>query len=314
MPTTLKSELARIAKGDLFKWEAGKPTTGRFVGRPFALNYDRAFLLVADKWKQEARGLPQGAFLLAYYENVGPRVQSQTGDQPPAVQGITPGFQFPERLPADAQHSQDFVLGAIGQRRSRGGARSRGGHAPIPRSDASEGGKGGRRTREVRGHRVADPTPAPSECTRSDGSEDRPAWVSAGIARGAGDSGPLCPLPPDAGRNGRRRHPPARGWRRASYVRCYTENRPATAWKASCSCPGVKTRENRGFSGRCRAVVGFTVLRQLPQPPLPQAHRGRLRGAVLTRRDLSFAAAVAPPRTPTYGCAGGGGRAPSPRV
>ena len=69
MPKTLKNELARIAKGDLFQREGGKPTTGTFVGRPFALNYDHAFLLVADKWKQEARGLPQGAFLLAYYEN-----------------------------------------------------------------------------------------------------------------------------------------------------------------------------------------------------------------------------------------------------
>src|SRR3954447_563567 len=69
MPLALKKELSKIAQGDLFKWDAGKPATGRFVGRPFSLNYARAFLLVADKWKQDARGLPQGAFLLAYYEN-----------------------------------------------------------------------------------------------------------------------------------------------------------------------------------------------------------------------------------------------------
>jgi hypothetical protein len=69
MPAVLKTELSLIARGDLFQWDAGKPTTGRFVGRPFSLNYDRAFRLVADKWKQDARGLPQGAFLLAYYEN-----------------------------------------------------------------------------------------------------------------------------------------------------------------------------------------------------------------------------------------------------
>jgi hypothetical protein len=65
----LKSQLSKIARGDLFKWKDGKPATGRFVGRPFGLTYDRTFLLVADKWKQDARGLPQGAFLLAYYEN-----------------------------------------------------------------------------------------------------------------------------------------------------------------------------------------------------------------------------------------------------
>lgn len=69
MPTVLRKELVKIAKGDLFKWDAGKPTTGKFVGRPFSMSYDRAFLLVADKWKQDADGLPQGTFLLAYYEN-----------------------------------------------------------------------------------------------------------------------------------------------------------------------------------------------------------------------------------------------------
>lgn len=69
MPTLLKKELVRIAKGDLFKWDAGKPTTGKFVGRPFSMSYDRAFLLVADKWKQDVSGLPQGTFLLAYYAN-----------------------------------------------------------------------------------------------------------------------------------------------------------------------------------------------------------------------------------------------------
>jgi len=69
MPTLLKKQLVKIAKGDLFKWDGDKPATGKFVGRPFGLSYDRAHLLVADKWKQDARGLPQGAFLLAYYEN-----------------------------------------------------------------------------------------------------------------------------------------------------------------------------------------------------------------------------------------------------
>ncbi len=43
--------------------------TGHFIGRPFRLSYSKAELLVADAWKQEAGGIPQGCFLLAYYDN-----------------------------------------------------------------------------------------------------------------------------------------------------------------------------------------------------------------------------------------------------
>jgi hypothetical protein len=63
--------IAQLAKVDMFVRD---PTvrdgqTGTFVGRPFYLNYDRASLLVADAWKHRASGLPEGALLLAYYEN-----------------------------------------------------------------------------------------------------------------------------------------------------------------------------------------------------------------------------------------------------
>lgn len=43
--------------------------TGFFVGRPFRLSYAKAEILVADAWKQKAKGIPQGCFLLAYYDN-----------------------------------------------------------------------------------------------------------------------------------------------------------------------------------------------------------------------------------------------------
>src|SRR3989475_1481411 len=63
--------IAKLAKVDLFerdpKTKAVK--TGLFIGRPFYLDYDKASILVADDWKNKASGLPQGAFLLAYYEN-----------------------------------------------------------------------------------------------------------------------------------------------------------------------------------------------------------------------------------------------------
>jgi DNA helicase HerA-like ATPase len=64
------NEIARIASVDLFKRNGDRELqTGLFVGRPFYLDYNRAHLLVADSWKLKAKGLPQGSFLLAYYEN-----------------------------------------------------------------------------------------------------------------------------------------------------------------------------------------------------------------------------------------------------
>ena len=39
-----------------------------FVGRPFYLDYEKARILVSDAWKHRVRGIPQGAFLLAFYD------------------------------------------------------------------------------------------------------------------------------------------------------------------------------------------------------------------------------------------------------
>src|SRR5919109_1155518 len=66
---TLVQEIKKIAKVDLFKRHpSGAPATGHFVGRPFYLDYERAYLLVADAWEDSAGGLSQGCFLLAYYD------------------------------------------------------------------------------------------------------------------------------------------------------------------------------------------------------------------------------------------------------
>jgi hypothetical protein len=43
--------------------------TGFFVGRPFRMSYSTAEILVSDAWKQRSGGIPQGAFLLAYYDS-----------------------------------------------------------------------------------------------------------------------------------------------------------------------------------------------------------------------------------------------------
>jgi DNA helicase HerA-like ATPase len=70
MAISFADEITKIATVDIFSMdETGEFLTGIFIGRPFHLDYDCAYLLVADAWKQKAQGLPQGSFLLAYYEN-----------------------------------------------------------------------------------------------------------------------------------------------------------------------------------------------------------------------------------------------------
>lgn len=70
MTSNLKHVIDQIATIDIFRRDKnGDWTTGFFVGRPFYLDYDHSNLLVADAWKQKAKGIPQGSFLLAYYEN-----------------------------------------------------------------------------------------------------------------------------------------------------------------------------------------------------------------------------------------------------
>jgi len=58
--------IKEIADVDIFK--EGK-TNELFVGRPFYIDYQQAHLLIADAWKARVNGVPQGTFLLAYYEN-----------------------------------------------------------------------------------------------------------------------------------------------------------------------------------------------------------------------------------------------------
>ena len=67
---SVTDKIKELAQIDLFKKDRkGNPASGVFVGRPFYLDFDRCNMLVADAWKHEAKGLPQGCLLLAYYEN-----------------------------------------------------------------------------------------------------------------------------------------------------------------------------------------------------------------------------------------------------
>ncbi|MYF24472.1 MAG: DUF87 domain-containing protein [Nitrospira sp. SB0678_bin_10] len=61
----LEQKLRDILNIDIFK-EGRKDEL--FVGRPFYLDYENAQVLVADAWKHRVKGIPQGTFLLAFYD------------------------------------------------------------------------------------------------------------------------------------------------------------------------------------------------------------------------------------------------------
>ena len=62
----LTNVIKKLASVDIFK-EAR--INEMFAGRPFYLDYEKAFILVADSWKMKVGGIPQGTFLLGFYEN-----------------------------------------------------------------------------------------------------------------------------------------------------------------------------------------------------------------------------------------------------
>lgn len=53
----------RIEQNEDWNWD-----TGQFIGRPFHIDFSNAKVLVSDFWKERAKGIPQGCFLLAYYD------------------------------------------------------------------------------------------------------------------------------------------------------------------------------------------------------------------------------------------------------
>jgi hypothetical protein len=86
----------RKQEGEYLRWD-----TGLFVGRPFRLTYSRAEILVADAWKQRAKGIPQGCFLLAYYDN--------EPDDPRNAEAILLRVIQPTRLPTDQEVISSMV-------------------------------------------------------------------------------------------------------------------------------------------------------------------------------------------------------------
>ncbi|MGD9829602.1 MAG: ATP-binding protein [Hyphomicrobiaceae bacterium] len=62
--------VSNIVERDLFRRsENGQWAAGQLVGRPFKLEYASARIATPDAWKQRAGGIPQGCFLLAFYDH-----------------------------------------------------------------------------------------------------------------------------------------------------------------------------------------------------------------------------------------------------
>ena len=60
------SVIKKVTDIDFFK-EGQKEDL--FVGRPYSINYNKTSLLISDFWKHKVKGIPQGSFLLAFYDN-----------------------------------------------------------------------------------------------------------------------------------------------------------------------------------------------------------------------------------------------------
>ncbi|HLP91246.1 MAG TPA: DUF87 domain-containing protein [Nostocaceae cyanobacterium] len=92
----------QLTQVNIFKRKKeGEWDTGLFVGRPFRLSYSKAEILVADAWKQRANGIPQGCFLLAYYDN-------ELDDQA-NIEAILLRVIQPTKLPTDQEVISSMV-------------------------------------------------------------------------------------------------------------------------------------------------------------------------------------------------------------
>ncbi|MBE9171382.1 DUF87 domain-containing protein [Pleurocapsales cyanobacterium LEGE 06147] len=91
-----------LTQSNFFEREPnGNWKTGIFVGRPFRLSYSKAEILVADAWKERAKGIPQGCFLLAYYDN--------ELDEKNNVEAILLRVIQPTKLPTDQEVISSMV-------------------------------------------------------------------------------------------------------------------------------------------------------------------------------------------------------------
>ncbi len=92
---SISHQLKQIAAADIFSLAEEKAA---FVGHPFYFDYDLVQVLVADARKKGVGGIPQGTFLLAFYDN--------EQDQPEAV--LLRALR-PTKLPTDQDVIQSMI-------------------------------------------------------------------------------------------------------------------------------------------------------------------------------------------------------------
>lgn len=63
---SLESKIKDLANIDILKEGQSEKL---FIGRPYSMAYDKTNILISDYWKDNVGGIPQGAFLLAFYDN-----------------------------------------------------------------------------------------------------------------------------------------------------------------------------------------------------------------------------------------------------
>src|SRR5262245_1765038 len=84
-----------IVERDLFRRsQDGQWAAGQLVGRPFKLEYAAACIATPDAWKLRAGGIPQGCFLLAFYDHD----HTETG----AAEAVLLRVLGPTPLPSDS--------------------------------------------------------------------------------------------------------------------------------------------------------------------------------------------------------------------
>ena len=63
---SIESQIKALASVDILT--VGK-SEDLFIGRPYSMAYDKTNILISDFWKNKVGGIPQGTFLLAFYDN-----------------------------------------------------------------------------------------------------------------------------------------------------------------------------------------------------------------------------------------------------
>lgn len=96
----ISKQVEDIAHVNLFERDENTnlPATGVFVGRPYYLDYTHANILIADAWKFKAKGVPQGSFLLAYYDN-----------EPKVFEALLLRVLGPASLPTDSDVTKSMI-------------------------------------------------------------------------------------------------------------------------------------------------------------------------------------------------------------